>query len=107
MFNINGVEWNIKFVNRNSSYLIRSDGTSTIGMSDWNSKCVYLAKGLKGALLRRVLAHELVHCFCFCYDVYLPIDEEEQMADWIALYGTELVYLLDDLLDTALKRMVV
>lgn len=104
MFTINGVDWDIKFVNGNSSYLTRSDGTTTIGMTDWNNRCVYLANGLRGALLRRVLAHELCHAFCFSYAVYMPIDEEEQLADWISLYGTELVYLLDNILNTALKK---
>lgn len=104
MFNINGIEWEIIWVNGNSSYLMRSDGSITVGMTDWHDKCVYLANGLRGAFLRKVLAHELCHCFCFSHDIYMPIDEEERLADWISLYGTELVYLLDDILNTALKK---
>ena len=107
MFVINGIKWNIVWCDIGNNNLMRSDGSSTIGMTDWNDRCVYLAKGLKGELLRKVLAHELVHCFCFSYDVYIPIDEEERMANWVALYGAELVYLLEDLINTAIKKAYV
>ena len=104
MFTINGIEWNIVFTSAYSTDLKRSDGSITVGMTDWNTKCVYLSKSLKGAFLRRVLAHELCHCFCFSYNISMPIEEEEFMADWISLYGTELVYLLDDLMGSILKK---
>ena len=104
MFVINGLEWDIVWVNANSSDLMRSDGSITVGMTDFNTKCIYLSNKLKGSFLRRVMAHELCHCFCFSYDVYMPIEEEERLANWISLYGTELVYLLDDLMGTVLKK---
>jgi len=28
----------------------------------------------------------------------MPIEQEEYLADWISLYGTDLIYLLDDLM---------
>lgn len=106
MFEINGIQWDIVWVNPNSDNLRRSDGSITVGMTDWNTKCVYLSKSLKGAFLRKVLAHELVHCFCFSYNIEMDIDEEEFMADWISTYGTELVYLLDDLMQTIKKAHI-
>ena len=106
MFIINGIEWNIVFTSPYSDSLMRSDGSITVGMTDWNTKCVYLSKSLKGAFLRRVLAHELCHCFCFSYNISMPIEEEEFMADWISLYGTDLVYLLDDLMQTMKKAYI-
>ena len=104
MFCINGIEWNIVFVNANSSNLMRSNGTITVGMTDNNTKSIYLSNKLKGLFLRRVMAHELCHAFCFSYDVYMPIDEEERLAEWISLYGSDLVYLLDDLMATILRK---
>lgn len=104
MFEINGREWNIVWVSPQSRELMRSNGTMTVGMTDNNQKCVFLSKGLRGAFLRRVLAHELCHCFCFSYNIYMPIEEEERLADWISLYGTELIYLLDDLMNTVMKK---
>ncbi|MFR2172343.1 MAG: hypothetical protein ACLS5Z_03000 [Clostridium fessum] len=32
------------------------------------------------------------------YNIHMPIDQEEYLADWISLYGAELVYLLDEIL---------
>lgn len=104
MFTINGITWDIVWVSPNSNDLRRSDGSVTVGVTDWNDRCVYLSKGLNGAFLRRVMAHELCHCFCFSYNISMPIEEEEFLADWISLYGSELVYLLDDLMRTVLRR---
>ena len=106
MFEINGIQWEILWVNPNSDTLRRSDGSITVGMTDWNDKCVYMSNMLRGEFLRRVLAHELCHCFCFSYNISIPIEEEEYLADWISLYGTELVYLLDDLMQTIKKAYI-
>lgn len=106
MFIINGIEWEIVFTSAYSTDLMRSDGSITVGMTDFNTKCVYLSNALKGVFLRKVLAHELCHCFCFSYDISMPIEQEEFMADWISTYGTELVYLLDDLMQTMKKAYI-
>ena len=105
MFTINGIDWRIKFCKNGDERLMRSDGTLTVGVTDWNSLTVYLSNKLHGSFLRKVMAHELVHCFCFSYDIHMSIEEEEFMADWISLYGTELVYLLDDIMMTVLRRI--
>ncbi len=105
VFEINGIIWRVAFVNNASTKLMRSDGSITVGMTDWNDKCVYLSNKLHGDFLRKVLAHELCHCFCFAYHIVMPIEEEEFLADWISLYGTELVYLLDDLMRNVLKKI--
>lgn len=104
MFTINGYEWNIVWVRPNSDNLRRSDGSITCAVTDWNDMSVYVSNALRGAFLRRVMAHELCHCFCFSYNISIPIEEEEFMADWISLYGSDLVYLLDDLMNTVLKK---
>lgn len=98
MFQINGYNWNIVFVEPFSDYLRRSDGSLTVGVTDFPKRTVFLSDLLKGTFLRKVLCHELVHCFCFSYNITLAIEEEERMADFISLYGTDLIYLLDDLM---------
>lgn len=103
-FEINGVKWNIVFVPPQSYRLMRSDGSKTVGVAFLDETTIYLSNCLKGAFLRRVTAHELVHAFCLSYSVFMSIDEEERLADWVATYGTELVYLLDDLM-VALKKV--
>lgn len=98
MFEINGIEWDIVWVNPNSDDLRRSDGSITVGVTDSNKKCIFLANSLRNGFLRKVLAHELCHCICFSYDIHMPIEQEEYLANWVSLYGTEVIYLLDDLM---------
>lgn len=103
-FKINGVEWNIVFVSPQSDRLKRSDGSRTVGVAFLDENTIYIAKTVRGAFLKQVLAHELVHAFCLSYSLYMDIEEEEKLADWVATYGTELVYLLDDLLEILKRR---
>lgn len=70
----------------------------SLAVSDWNDKTVYLSDIPKNGYLRKILAHELCHCFCFSHNISMPIEQEEYLADWISKYGTDLIYLLDDLM---------
>lgn len=67
-------------------------------MTDGLTHTVYLEKHLKGYMLDKVLAHELCHCFVFSYGITMDIEQEEYLADFIASYGRDIVYLLDSLL---------
>lgn len=42
MFIINGILWNLIFVNSNDERLIRSDGLYSLAVTDWNEKSIYL-----------------------------------------------------------------
>lgn len=105
MFVINGVEWDMIFVNPGSNKLRRSDGSITHAVTDWNDRAVYVSTAPYGAFLRKIICHELCHCFCFSYDIHMPIEQEEFMADWISRYGEDLIYLLDDLMRSVLRRV--
>lgn len=98
MFEINERQWDIIFVNPKSEKLRRSDGSLTVGVTDGNDNCVYISNMIFGKFLRKVMCHELCHCFMMSYDIHIPIEEEEFLADWISVYGTELIYLLDSLM---------
>lgn len=106
MFEINGVRWDIVFVNPNSDKLRRSDGSITVGMTENSGDfhTVYLSNALYGQFLRRVLRHELVHCFMFSYSIHISIQEEEYIANWVATYGTDLIEILDNLMYAILKN---
>lgn len=104
-FVINGFRWDVVFVSSKSEKLHRSDGFLTVGVTDWNDGCVYLSNALRGAFLEKVLCHELTHCFCFSYDIHIPIEEEEFMADWLSVYGKDLIYLLDNLMNSLKMRV--
>ena len=104
MFEINGIEWDIVWVNPNSDNLRRSDGSITCAVTDWNDRCVYMSNALRGGFFRKVTAHELVHCFMFSYSIHIPIEEEEFIADWVSVYGEELISLLDKIMFVLIKN---
>lgn len=95
---INGIVWRIEYVNPNHSALFRSDGSQTVGMTDWNTRTIYIADNLRGAFLERVLCHELCHCFCFSHDIRMDITQEEYLSNWVSLYGRQVIEILDDIL---------
>lgn len=97
-FIINGIQWKIKYVDYSSPMLLRSDGSRTVGMTDWNTRTVYLCSKLSKGFLQKVLCHELCHCICFSYNIIIPIDQEEFLADWISTHGREVITLLDMIL---------
>lgn len=105
MFVINGIEWDMIFVNPNSDKLRRSDGSITHAVTDWNDRAVYVSTLPSGAFLRKIVCHELCHCFCFSFDIHMPIEQEEYLADWISRFGEDLIYLLDDLMRSVLRRV--
>jgi hypothetical protein len=97
-FNVNSNIWEVKFVKPNSIDLMRSDGSITFGMTDNNVKTVYINNRLNDYMTDKVLCHELTHVFAFEFDYYMDIDTEEIVADFMSLYGRNIVYLLDDLI---------
>lgn len=105
VFEINNRIWRIVFTAPNSPKLRRSDNSLTVGVTDGNDGCIYLSDALRGAFLRKVVCHELVHCFCFSFDISIPIAQEEFLADWISRYGEDLIYLLDDLMQSISRRI--
>ena len=98
MFTINNEIWNLVKVSRYSDMLQRSDGSRTVGMTDRDTKTIYLADDLRGRFLDRVLCHELCHAFCLSYNVYMDIDTEEIVADFLTTYGREVFKIADRLL---------
>ena len=104
MFTINGYDWNIVFCRRGSEELRRSDGSITVGVTDWNDRTVYLSDMLKGAFLRKVFIHEVCHCAVFSYGISLSLEQEEFLCDFVASYGDEIFRIVDDLF-MVLKRV--
>lgn len=104
MFVMNRYQWNVVFVRSNSHELRRSDGSVTVGMTDWNKRTVFLSDALKGVFLRKVFIHEICHVACFSYGISIDIDQEEFLCDFIATYGDEIFGVVDELF-RAIKRI--
>ena len=103
MFECNGKVWNMVFVEPYNEVLNRSDGSKTVGVTDNNTKTVYLSNLLYGKFLDKVLCHELVHVASFSYNCSIDIPTEEIIADFMSLYGREIIYLVDDLMKSFME----
>lgn len=91
MININNVSWSIRFVPSRSYYLMRGNGSYTVGMTDSLTRTIYISDEISGSFLRKVLTHELCHAYCISYGIYLPIEYEEVLCDSIATYGSSIL----------------
>lgn len=98
MFKINNKTWEIVKISRQNPMLMRSDGSRTVGMTDRNTQTIYIADDLRGGFLDKVLCHELCHAFCLSYNIYMDIETEEIVADFLATYGREVFKIADRLL---------
>lgn len=103
-FTVNGNEWQLEFVKPSSKELIRSDGSVTIGMTDNVQKKVFINNRLNDYMTDKCLAHELCHVYAFEFDYFMPLDVEEIVADFFSLFGRNMVYMLDDLIQV-LRRV--
>lgn len=43
--------------------------------------------------MKKVLCHEITHAAMFSYGVTLTLEQEELLADLIATYGEEIIYI--------------
>lgn len=98
MFKINNKTWEIVKISCQNPMLMRSDGSRTVGMTDRNTQTIYIANDLRGGFLDKVLCHELCHAFCLSYNIYMDIETEEIVADFLATYGREVFKIADRLL---------
>lgn len=105
MFIINDTYWNLVFCNPRSNNLRTSEGDYVLGMCDNNVKTVYVADNLTDSKTEHVICHELTHCVCFEYGISIPIETEEWLCNFMADYGKEIIYVLEDLL-LAISRKV-
>lgn len=105
IFTVEGETWSLQFVNPQSPHLRRSDGSITIGVSDNNMKTVFISDSLSDAMTDKVICHELVHVFSFAHNLSIPMETEEIIADFLSLYGRDIIYLADSLLHDILQRV--
>ncbi len=104
MYSINNETWYIKFVPPYSDFLRRSDGSHALGVTDDNTKTVYINNTLRGHYLKKVLCHEIAHTAMFAYNVELTIQQEELLADLIATYGEEIIHVTNTLFGKLRER---
>lgn len=104
-FTVNNTIWTLQFVNPRSKHLMTSIGTYTLGVTDNNVKTVFIANNLSEYLTDKVLAHELTHVHSMEYNYYMPIEVEEVVADFISLFGRDIVVLANGIMNNLLRRV--
>lgn len=103
-FIVNNNKWSLNFEKLPSKNLMRSDSTYTFGVTDNNSKKVTIADNLSNYMTNKVLCHELTHVYSFENGCDIDVATEEIIADFMSLYGRDIVYLADDILSNVLER---
>jgi hypothetical protein len=93
MFNINGVDWKIKIVSSNHPNLKRRNGSVALGSCDNNTNIIYISESVPDYKLKKVLCHEITHAAMFSYDIIITLEQEELLADLIATYGEEIIFI--------------
>lgn len=99
MFQLNGIVWDIIFVNPENPILFDTyNNIMSVATTDWNTKTIYIANNVNDEFLLKIIKHELYHCYEFSMLAYdLPLFYEEHVADFIATYGEQLLDLAYDL----------
>lgn len=77
----------------------------TIGMCDRSTHEICLSDRLRGAMLRKVLIHEVTHSAMMSYRIDMSVEQEELFCDLVATYGDEIFEVADSLF-MALKRRI-
>jgi hypothetical protein len=104
MFTINHEVWIVKFMQPYDEIFRMDNGEFTIGVCDDNTKTIYISNLLKGEKLKQVLCHEIVHAAMFSYNVELEYEQEELLANLIAIYGKEIVQITDNIFKRLSRR---
>ena len=105
-FTVNDTVWKLRFVNPRDKNLRRKSGSFTIGMTDNNQKTVFIADNLSDYMTDKCLAHELTHVYAFTMNYLMDEETEEIVADFLSLFGRDIIYLLDDLMGILRKAYI-
>lgn len=103
---VNNHLWKIEFAKPSSRNLLRSDGSRTLGVCDNGLKKIFIANNLSDYMTDKVLCHELTHLYAMEYDYFMPIEVEEIVADFLSLFGRDIVRMADDIMGKLLRRAV-
>ena len=104
MFKINEISWVIQFVSPSYYILQRPNGEYTLGATVVDNHTIYIANNLSLQKTKKVLCHEITHAAMFSYKVYLSLDQEELLADLIATYGEEIIFITNKIFKKIQKK---
>ena len=74
MFDINGINWEIKLVSPNHPKVQRKDGSFALGSCDNTTHTIYISDTTPNYKIKKVLCHEITHAAMFSYHVEINIE---------------------------------
>lgn len=105
IFRIRNNLWEIIFVNFMNKELVTSNGDRVLGVCDNNTKTIFIADNQTGSKTEHIICHEITHAMCFEENIDIPYELEERLCNFMADYGREIIYIVDDLLYAIQKRV--
>lgn len=86
---INGMKWNIEFLNKDDDRLYYEDDYC-LGITLFNELKIFLSNDMPCDLCKQTVIHELTHAFLFSYGIHLNTDDEESVCDFVCAYLTKI-----------------
>ena len=96
---VNDILLHIQFKKPISSELRRSNGTISLGVTDNTTKTVTIADNVSDYMTDKILCHELVQVYSVSDGCDIDIETEEIIADFMSLYGRNIVDTADRIFD--------
>lgn len=89
---INNFDYEVKFVEPNDQNLLMDDERYHHGVTDFDTKTIYIRNNLDKEVTKYTLLHELTHAFIDAYGL-LQIDwNDEVVADFIAAHYENIIW---------------
>lgn len=101
---INDNLWRIQFTYPQNPNLRMSDGRQVLGLCDNNIKTIFIADNQTDVKTEHIICHEITHAICMEYDIYLELEMEEWLCNFMADHGREVIDILDTILSATLKK---
>lgn len=97
---INGINWEVKFVNPESRLLIDNDGNSCLGLTFLNRGEIYIGINRPYDMVKRTVIHEISHAVLATTQITNPANyTEEDIVRFVASYGKIILEATDKVME--------
>lgn len=82
-----------------------SNGKQVLGVCDNNLKTIFIADNQTAEKTEHIICHEITHAMCFEQNIDIPYELEEQLCNFMADYGRDIIDILDNILTVVLNNV--
>ena len=104
---INNNLWRIVFTYPQNTNLRTSDGRQALGLCDNNIKTIFIADNQSDYKTEHILCHEITHAICMEYNITIPYGLEEELCNFMADHGKEIIYIVEGIISAITKNVAV